>query len=69
MRYILRIYKYGRFSHDIRGKGDVLPRFHEDIQNCKPCNVKHNKNTVSVAFYDGKYTVVYTLPTKYFPEV
>jgi len=63
MRYIARVYKYGRFSHDIRGRGEVLPRFYEDVQNCKPCNVQRYKKSVAVAFYDGKYTVVYTLPT------
>lgn len=58
--YKLKVYKYGRFSHEITGKKNILPRLAADLA-CKHIT-KTNKASIVIYFNSDKYSEKYILP-------
>ena len=53
--YKRQAYKYHDLMYTETGKNTVLPKFLEDITNCKPTNIRYCKTIVYIAFH-GKYS-------------
>lgn len=66
--YKRQAYKYHDLMYTETGKNTVLPKFLEDITNCKPTNIRPCKTIIYIAFH-GKYSVVYTLPIKAYNKI
>ena len=59
------VYKYHSYCGTVTDKSKVVPDFMEDVKNCTPVSVTHNKTSLFVTFTDNKYLCAYRLPLEY----
>ena len=64
MYYSKEVRKYGDYCYTDTGKAKVMPYFIRDIAIMKPDYIRETKNRIYV-FFNGKYSVFYTLPISY----
>ena len=59
------IYKYHSLERIETDKNSVISAFLDNLQYNAPKNVTRYKTRTTLAFSDGKYSELYTLPVKY----